>query len=275
MLRLDGSPALDGSAPATWLQSAAAVLFTAAVLALGMSLVAVATLPLLKTSVGRIVAVGIQAAFMGWLTLSYLVSVLLRTLSGSYLTVGAIEFGLNGNSHLFEAALSGFRVESVLLVAMVSLAVVGSARYALRALGKPRPARRSLGVPMALAGAGLLPVTLVTGLAAASPEMALLASALPTPAPTAEDDDHGAAAPPPTRQSGPPLSAGDRWLAAANADKGQRPNVLLTTLESIALSHLGVNGYPRKVTPNLDRIARQSVVFSRAWTTATHSRKRG
>ena len=159
MLRLDGSPALDGSAPATWLQSAAAVLFTAAVLALGMSLVAVATLPLLKTSVGRIVAVGIQAAFMGWLTLSYLVSVLLRTLSGSYLTVGAIEFGLNGNSHLFEAALSGFRVESVLLVAMVSLAVVALV-LAPMALG-------TVGT-MVLAPAILAPVLGLTALASAS-----------------------------------------------------------------------------------------------------------
>ncbi len=275
MLRLDSSPALDGSAPATALQSVAAVGFTAAATALGMSLVSVATLPLLRRPVGRVLSVAAHATTMGWITLVYLVSVLLRTLSGSYLTVGAIEFGLNGNSHLYEAALAGFRLESILLVTMVSAAVIAAARFAARNLNSAPAARSSartsaLGVPVALAGAGLLPVTAVNGLSAASPELALLASALP--ASTSGDEAEHSASPVTTSvPEGPPLGDGDKWLAAANARKGVRPNVLLTTLESIALGHLGMSGYSRNITPNLDRLARRSARFRRAWTTATHS----
>jgi len=49
------------------------------------------------------------------------------------------------------------------------------------------------------------------------------------------------------------------------------PNVVLVSLESVGANHVGFLGYPRRVTPHMDRIAAQSLVFSRAYTTATHS----
>ena len=48
-------------------------------------------------------------------------------------------------------------------------------------------------------------------------------------------------------------------------------NVVLIMLESIPWSRLSLTGAPPGVTPNLDRLARESVVFSRAYATSVHS----
>lgn len=70
-------------------------------------------------------------------------------------------------------------------------------------------------------------------------------------------------------QSSPKLEAANAWRAAAKIDA--RPNVVMITLESVGANRVGYLGYPRDVTPNLDRIASESLVLSRAYTTATHS----
>ncbi|MBW2534718.1 MAG: sulfatase-like hydrolase/transferase [Deltaproteobacteria bacterium] len=50
-----------------------------------------------------------------------------------------------------------------------------------------------------------------------------------------------------------------------------RPNVLLVMLESIPWQRTWLGGGRHGVAPNLERLASESVVFSRAYTTSTHS----
>src|ERR1700692_3000231 len=56
----------------------------------------------------------------------------------------------------------------------------------------------------------------------------------------------------------------------------QPPNVILITLDTVRADRMGFLGSDRKLTPNLDTLARQSVVFTRAYsqvplTTASHA----
>lgn len=44
--------------------------------------------------------------------------------------------------------------------------------------------------------------------------------------------------------------------------------MVLVTLDTTRADHLGAYGYPRPVSPNLDALARDAVLFERAWTTA-------
>ena len=44
-----------------------------------------------------------------------------------------------------------------------------------------------------------------------------------------------------------------------------RPPIFLIMLESISSDHVGFNGYPRNVTPNLDALAKDSLIYSNAY----------
>ena len=46
---------------------------------------------------------------------------------------------------------------------------------------------------------------------------------------------------------------------------GPRPNLVLITIDSVRVDHLGFMGYQRPTSPALDKIANDSVVFSRAY----------
>lgn len=52
----------------------------------------------------------------------------------------------------------------------------------------------------------------------------------------------------------------------------QRPNVLLLTIDALRADHLGAYGYRRPTTPALDRLARESTVFDRAFANAPSTR---
>jgi arylsulfatase A-like enzyme len=47
------------------------------------------------------------------------------------------------------------------------------------------------------------------------------------------------------------------------------PDVILVTLDTTRADRLGVYGYERALTPSLDRLARDSVTFERAWSTSS------
>ena len=49
------------------------------------------------------------------------------------------------------------------------------------------------------------------------------------------------------------------------------PNVVMILLESVSTERVGVYGYPRDVTPNIDELANNGILFLNAYTTATHS----
>ncbi|HEX4952228.1 MAG TPA: sulfatase [Thermoanaerobaculia bacterium] len=70
---------------------------------------------------------------------------------------------------------------------------------------------------------------------------------------------------------GAPLEAGAQWLAAARSERGPRPNVLLVMLESLPAHHLGHAGYPRPVSPHLDRLAAVGWRARNAWSAGSQS----
>ena len=74
----------------------------------------------------------------------------------------------------------------------------------------------------------------------------------------------------------------DRSVPAISVEPGSlppetgRPNVVLITLDTVRADHLSVYGYSRSTSPNLERWARQGVVFDKAvaassWTLASHA----
>lgn len=50
-----------------------------------------------------------------------------------------------------------------------------------------------------------------------------------------------------------------------------QPNIVLIMLESLSAEHTGYYGYKRNITPNIDNIAKNSIVFKEAYSIATHS----
>lgn len=66
-------------------------------------------------------------------------------------------------------------------------------------------------------------------------------------------------------------SAGAALLLAAALRSpvlGGSPNVILITLDALRADHLSCYGYPRKTTPNLDRLAEEGVRFEKAYVQA-------
>ena len=53
-------------------------------------------------------------------------------------------------------------------------------------------------------------------------------------------------------------------LVSCKSTQARRPNLLLVTIDTLRADRLGCYGYPKIETPNLDRIARQGVLFENA-----------
>ena len=60
-------------------------------------------------------------------------------------------------------------------------------------------------------------------------------------------------------------------LVVALARVSRRPNIVLITVDTLRADHLGVYGYDRRTSPNIDALAASGVVFENAFTQATHS----
>ncbi len=58
-------------------------------------------------------------------------------------------------------------------------------------------------------------------------------------------------------------------LAACAGEDGERPNILIITLDTTRLDHLGFCGYDRETSPNIDRIAADAVVYTQVYSTAS------
>jgi len=74
--------------------------------------------------------------------------------------------------------------------------------------------------------------------------------------------DHVAVLPWPERPSFVPLPDG----------VPEPQSILLLTVDSLRWDHLSFHGYPKKTSPNIDRLAKRSVVFERAYTSAPTTR---
>lgn len=55
---------------------------------------------------------------------------------------------------------------------------------------------------------------------------------------------------------------------AAYLESGRRLNVLVVSFDALRADHLGLYGYPRRTSPNIDAFAQQALVFDDAWTVA-------
>ncbi len=69
--------------------------------------------------------------------------------------------------------------------------------------------------------------------------------------------------------------AGVWWTPAALADE-DRPNVLLVVIDTLRADHLSCYGYGRETSPNIDRLAREGVLYEQAisaasWTFPAHA----
>ncbi len=51
--------------------------------------------------------------------------------------------------------------------------------------------------------------------------------------------------------------------------KAETPNIILIVVDTLRFDHLGISGYPRPVSPNIDRFATDSKVFTHARSTAS------
>ncbi|MCP5054123.1 MAG: sulfatase-like hydrolase/transferase, partial [bacterium] len=60
------------------------------------------------------------------------------------------------------------------------------------------------------------------------------------------------------------------WGEPKIYSKGPRPrhNVILITMDALRADRLGTYGYPKRLTPNLDRFAKDSVLYSKCYSTA-------
>ncbi len=52
--------------------------------------------------------------------------------------------------------------------------------------------------------------------------------------------------------------------AGGTADGSSVKNVLVIILDALRADHLGIYGYPRNTSPNIDRLAKDGIVFDRA-----------
>jgi len=246
---------------------------------------AVASLTL-RRAVGRTIASAVVGVVIAGLFAWHVLGLSVRLLSGSFVTVGAIEFALACEEQLLHALRADyFGATAALFTTTLVVAVGASIHLRKRSQASSRPPRGRrpeyalLAAPALLyaSGAWAAPGTpFLTGISQATPELAFLASLDPAVGgleiekePTAEVAQVASAAA--RHRLGPTQASSDQWQKAILARDADGPNVLLLTLESLPVSHIGYLGYRRQTTPNMDRIAANARRMLRAWTTATHS----
>lgn len=81
---------------------------------------------------------------------------------------------------------------------------------------------------------------------------------------------HRSAAPGPTRPRSSQQAQKPRKARPATPAAG--PNVVICVLDAARADHFGCYGYPRETTPNIDRLAHESVVFEQHFTTFAHTK---
>ncbi|KFA87183.1 hypothetical protein Q664_49555 [Archangium violaceum Cb vi76] len=253
---------------------AAAVLVSTGFFALVGLLGGVLTSPWLPLRGGRPVAAGLVTAGLTLTTAHHVMATGVRVLTGALPTFSGLEMFLASPSQFFHAALVGHRAEVYSLG--VSALVVAALLFLLlvRRSATQRPYPPALLAAVGLGGGAVLFVLATTpgfrSVGDSCPELTLLSS-FGGDAGDASASARKGARPPPSVPPGPPLSAGEAWLASARAWKGPRPNVLLLLLESVPAHHLGYAGYSRAATPNIDRLASRSLRFRHVWSTAPAS----
>ncbi len=279
---LFGSAPVDGGPAPRVVERAAGLLLTVAGYGLILLLWSVVSAAALRWKPGRWAAVVVASALTAVVFAAHVIAVIVRFLSGSYVTLGAVEFCLNSWHNFVHAALVGYPGYTASWLAASLLAGVLAGAYLSRAFRLDAPRRRggrslyvvatTLGVVVALGVTAPVSSAFASGTSRTTPELVMMATVDNGESAAAQiGRPNGAKQSLPRVEPGPPLSAGRLWDEAIAATPHNGPNVIMLTLESVSIHHLGYFGYPRNVTPNLDKLARQSLRMRRAWTTATHS----
>ncbi len=60
-------------------------------------------------------------------------------------------------------------------------------------------------------------------------------------------------------------------LSSGRLPRWDGAHLVIVTIDALRADHLGLYGYARPISPNLDRLAQEGVVFDRAWTTTPRS----
>ena len=58
-------------------------------------------------------------------------------------------------------------------------------------------------------------------------------------------------------------------LSLSGCNRSERPDVVLVTLDTTRVDHIGAYGYGRQVSPEIDRFARDAVLYRYAWSPAS------
>jgi arylsulfatase A-like enzyme len=278
---LFGGAPMGGVAP-SFVARLCGVLLTAAGYATILLTASLMTAPTVRWAAGRVLAAAVTTVLVTALVAGHVVGVVVRVLSGSFLTRGALEFFWNGQESAVRALKTTYATHLVAIVASgLVVACVGGA-YLFKTLGRGGNAGRAVrqlkvaAVILSAFGLSLLALPVRTAMARSlgrtTPEIALLSSLTVAPAWSEEAEPGEApAVAPRIVPEGPPRVFAAQWKKEVEERRGARPNVLLVVIDSLSTRHLGYFGYERPVTPNLDRIAARSMRLRRTWATATHS----
>ena len=182
--------------------------------------------------------------------------------TGVHLKRSDLWFGWHNRRQILQEALAG-ETRALLLFAAATL-VAGGLLFALLRLSRDRPRR-----PGAVALAATVLVAALAGalLYRAAPAVQRFARTLSPEGSWLASRAAGRfrAAPATGGGDGPAITA---WRPPADPD---RPNVLLIMLESVPWKRTPFAEGPPGLTPNLERLAAESALFRRAYTTSGHS----
>jgi arylsulfatase A-like enzyme len=250
------------------MHGAVAALVTAMVFSLVALAIGLLTLPVARVCRwGPALAAGLLSAF----TFFHLVSLWVRWLTGTFPSVAPFGMLLASPAQFLRAGLVGqaWRVVALILVS-AGLAVVVRGRLA------SVPTARTSGHRLLILCLGMAStIAFIVAAPPASHAIRVLQNATPelrwmTTAVVVERSFEAAAADLPA-SPGEPLLAGQRWAEEVSRLGGPRPNILLLMLESASAAHFHHAGYPRPVSPSIDRLAAGGWRSARAWATATQS----
>lgn len=278
---LFGAPPIGGSPPSFGAR-VCGILITATGYAAILLASSVVTAPTMRWKVGRALSVAWTSLVITALVAQHVIGIVVRLLSGSYITRGAIEFVLNGQESLGRALRTTYIMPFVGVISLGLLVAGVGGFFLFKTLRREGNAKRALvhikvaALLLSLSATALstttVRVAMARNLARTTPELAFLTSLGATPA-WSEDvlpGEDGSVAPRKVTL-GPLREAEIAWKEAVKHAPAARPNVLLLVIDSVSTKHLGYLGYKRGTTPNLDRIASRSMRMRRAWATATHS----
>ncbi len=271
------SPFLDASVePTLWQRLIGASVTSLAYAVMGL-VVGLLSAPWMASRPGRVLGISVFTVVFTLLLSASGLSTVLRILSGTHITVGALSFCLSSPDHFVRALVNGHlgSVAGGVFVASLLAGVLALRVLSLmHAPGAPRFQTVTVMAAVLLSNLGMSAGSARGALGprvfASTAELAFArsvhhSSGLRDVAIAAGQD---AVAQP---ELGQGRLAEKAWQKGLEESPGPRPNVLILVLESVSYRHLGYEGYRRGVTPNIDALAKGGVRARRAWATATHS----